>query len=157
MRSKSLLFATGLILTAFAFPAAEAGDDCRDGAYATISGASADGVALQLNGQTFELARKLLALTISGDGYIEVDVTFRCIEVYHFTATKTGAISGTVTTVDDWQYPACGSGVTTYQLPVGLDLVDYHLTLDWTGCDGSAGHEERDITVVDPPVTGYLP
>ena len=164
MRTVPVLVALALVLTALplALPAAADhglphDDGCRDGtAGANFAGASANGNALQANGQSFALPRGLLHLVVSADGHVDVDVAFRCIEVYHFVAVKNGVVSGPSVEVDTWQPKACGSGVDTYQLPVGLDFAHYDLFLEWHACDGTACKDHRSIDVFDPPVPWYL-
>lgn len=165
MRTVPGLVALALLLTAIplAVPASADHGLPHDGrcdepgsSWAGFTGANAGGNALQLNGESFALPRGPLALVVSGDGSISVDITFRCIEVYHFVAIKTGTFTGTSTEVDTWVPKACGSGVDTYQLPVGLDLAHYDLFLEWYGCDGASGKEHRSIDVCDPPLPWHL-
>lgn len=129
---------------------------CREASMAAFGDATAAGVTLQAQGQQVLLPVKLLQIAASTDGYITLDVKHRCVKAYHIVAVKDSQITGTTVEVDTWAYPNCGSGVDTYQLPVGNDVVHYDVYLEWYGCDGASGQDQRHFDVVDPVLPRLL-
>ncbi|HVL47275.1 MAG TPA: hypothetical protein VM889_01825 [Candidatus Thermoplasmatota archaeon] len=165
----ALFVALGLMTIAFAFPASVADRHCpnpdgtpceppkecfeKGNSAAAIGNIQAGTVTLQtqVGNSAVELPRKDLAIAISTTGQLDVEVVHKCVREYTFSWTKTSMIGGP-TSFTTTVYPNCFAGVDTYAIPVGWDLVDIHMTLTATGCDGATHSDVRDIKVVDPPL-----
>lgn len=135
-----------------AVPLAGADDGRCDPSGAAMTNIAASGVSLQTQAgsQTFVLPLRQ-ALGASTTGTLEVQVSYRCTLQYVFSWIVTGTISGTSsggTTVST----GCESGANVHGVPIGNDVASVHLQVDWVGCDGTAGSDVRDATVVDPAV-----
>lgn len=145
----AILLAAPLLATA---PLAGADDGRCSPSGAAIANIAASGVTLQTQAgsQTFVLPLRQ-ALGASTTGTLEVQVAYRCALQYLFSWVVTGTLSGT-SSGSATVATACGSGSDAHGVPIGNDVASVHVQVDWVGCDGTAGSDARDGTVVDPAV-----
>lgn len=157
-RSLGALAALLLLLAPALAPTAVADhchEDCDAGSNAWFGGFESGGLTLQTaaGSATIPVWRGSAEhVAISMTGVVEVEVNYRCVEMYHFFVVKQDLVNGPVVVYDAWMPKACGSGVDVHQVPIGLDAGQYEFFLEWVGCDGTAGRDYRELVIFDPPL-----